>query len=362
MDKNKITLNQYMFIVFSCMLGVGILALASSLCKTAQQNGWIAIFIGGLYPLFILISAAFIDKKTNHASYWDYSKKIYGNILTKLFAIIFFLFFMTIFSSITSGYANVLKISIMTFLDRAYIILPCLILIAFISLAGIQMVGRACEFYFYVTLPLLVLTFFLIPSGSITNIQPIYFSFSDIAKSTPNTFYAFSGCEISFFIIHKIITTPKNNKMNTKKAGIFAALFVIFIYFSNVFIVILNLGWEVASTLEYPLLYLIQTIEIPIISNFLSIVIFLWSVVILRSLLVYNHITSDIASNITKIDYKKLHVPIFILVNIYVFFMIPEFNRKTIVDLTLPYFVGFSFLWTLITTIMVSKKYRGNKI
>lgn len=356
MGKSKITQNQYMFIVLSSMLAIGILSMASDLCKTAKQNGWIPILIGALYPLFVLITASIIDNKTNHASFWEFSNKIYGKKLTYIFSIVFLFYFLTIFSSIISGFSHVLIISITPFFEPSYIILPCLILIAFISLSGIKMVGRMCEFYFYITLPLLIITLCVIPTGSITNIKPIDISLSEMSSSIKSTFYAFSGCEISYFIISNI----SNNK-NTKKAGIITCLIILSIYIFNVFMVIYALGWELTSKLDFPLLYVIQSIEIPIISNFMSIVIFLWSAIVLKSLLTYSYTTSKILSNLINQDYKKVVFIVLALVYIYTFFMIPQYNRKLLIDTTMPYFIGFTFIWALITTIIVSIKYRGVK-
>lgn len=356
MDTNKITQNQYLFIVFSAMLAIGILSMATDLCKTAHQNGWLPIIMGSIYPLYILITASIIDNKTNHANFVDINNKIYGKVLSNIFLLIFFFYFLTILVAIASGYANVLKQTITTFLHPAYIILPTFILITLISLRGLYMVGRICEFYFYLTIPLLIISLFLIPKGSIVNIKPIFISF-DIIKAIPDTFYAFSGCEISFFIISKI-----SNKKNTKKAGIIAASILTFIYLLNVFMVIYNLGWEFTSNLEYPLLYLIQSIEIPILSNFLSIVIFLWSAIVLKSLLTYNYASSEILSKLFKIKYKIANFILLLIALIYIIFMIPEYNRIKLIDMFMPYFISFSFVWALITTILVTIKYRGDKI
>ncbi|WP_027399120.1 GerAB/ArcD/ProY family transporter [Anaerovorax odorimutans] len=355
MESNKITQNQYFFIICASLIGVGILSLPADLCNAAQQNGWISVIISTSYPIFIVITASIIDNKTNHASYLVISNKIYGKVLTYIFTLIFFSYFLTILSGVTSGYANVLMETITLFLHPIYIIIPTLILIIYASLHGLKTVGRICEFYFYITLPLLILSFVLIGRGTFINVSPLKFSF-DIIKATPDTFYAFSGCEICYFIISKI-----TNKSNTKKAGIIAVLLISLIYLINVFMVIYNLGWELTSKLEVPLLYLIQTIEVPIISNFLSIVMFLWSFIVFKCILTYQYTCSDIISNLFKIDYKKANFVLFAIALIYIYFMIPEYKRRELIGFLMPCFVVFSFLWALITTILVSIKFRGVK-
>ncbi|PAB59136.1 GerAB/ArcD/ProY family transporter [Anaeromicrobium sediminis] len=356
MRKNKITQNQYIFIVISSMIGVGILSVASDLCKVAYQQGWISIFIGGLYPACIVITAAIIDNKTNHASFFHVNNKIYGKILSRIFTLIFLLYFLTIFVAIISGFTNILRETITRFLAPTYIILPIFILIPLISMCGIYIVGRICEFYFYLTIPLIVIPLFFITKGSIINIKPIFSSFDEILKSTPTGIYAFSGCEISYLIISKI-----SNNSNTKKAGIMAASITTCIYSFGVFITIYYLGWELTSKLEYPLLYLIQAMNIPIISNFTALFLFLWSLIILRTLICISFACGDFFSELIKINYRKANFIFLAIALVYVFFMIPEYNRDMFLGKVIPYFVIFSFAWGLVTTILVVIKFRGGK-
>ncbi|PAB59135.1 GerAB/ArcD/ProY family transporter [Anaeromicrobium sediminis] len=356
MSKNKITQNQYIFIVVSTMIGVGILSMASGLCKTAHQQGWISALIGGLYPIFIVITAAIIGDKTNYTSFFHVNNKIYGKILSYIFTLIFFLYFLTIFVAVTSGFVDVLRQTITRFLSPIYIILPIFILIPLISMCGINMAGRICEFYFYITLPLIFIPLFLIARGSIINIKPIFSSFNEILKATPASFYVFTGCEISYLIISNI-----SNKSNTKKAGIIAALITTGIYTFCVFITIYYLGWELTSRLEYPLLYLIQAMPIPIISNFTAVFLFLWSAIILKTLICMSFAVSYLLSKLVKIDYRKANFMFLPIALIYVFFMIPNYNRKAILDATIPYFFIFFSAWALITTILVSIKFKGSK-
>lgn len=264
--------------------------------------------------------------------------------------------FVTVFSSVLSGFANILTISISAHLKPSFIMFPTLILVTLVGLLGLTMVGRISEFYFYITFPLLVMTIFLLPKGCLTNILPIDLSFKDLFKSIPETFLAFSCSELSFFIIDKI-----TGKKKTFKSAFLISSLLGFIYLLNAFIIIYTLGFELTSSLEFPLLYVIQAIEIPIISNFLSIVFLLWSLLVLKCMLTYSYVTGEILSKITKISYKKACIIVSILVLIFSYFMIPNFNRKLIVDKLLTFFVAFSLLWTILTVILVSIKYRGKR-
>lgn len=356
MVKNKITQNQYTFIIFSSILAVGILSMASGLCKNAKQNGWIALFVGTLHPIIMLFCSIIIDKKTNHASIFETSKKIYGKILSYIFFSVFLLYFITILAGVLSGFTNILRITIATYLSPLHIMIPTIIIVLLISFLGVTMVGRISEFYFYITIPLVIIVFLLIPKGCISNVMPISLSLNELIKALPATLLAFAGSELSFFLIDKI-----TGKRKPIRSAIFIIITICLIYVSNVFMIIYTLGWEVTSVLYYPLLFVIQTIEIPILSDFLSLVLLLWSILILKCLLTYNYVSSEILSNLTKINYKITCVIISIVGIIFTFFMIPSYNRDFILDKTLPYYVGFSLCWAIITTILVLIKYKEKK-
>lgn len=356
MRKNKITQNQYIFIVISSMIGIRILSLPSDVCRIAHQQGWITTLVGGLYPFFVVITASIIDNKTNHTSFWDVNKKIYGKILSHVFFFIFFLYFLTLFSSVIAEFTSVLRQTITSFLSPIYIILPILILIPLISMCGIYMVGRVCEFYFFLILPLIVVPLFFITKGSIVNVQPIFSSFNEIIKATTASLFAFGGCEISYFIIGNI-----SNKKNTKKAGMIASITTIGIYTLPTFMTIYYLGWELTSKLKYPIAYGAQAIPIPLISNFAAVFLFIWSIAILRVLVTESYMISFLLSKLVKVNYRKANFIFLPLALIYVFFVIPDQNRHEFLWNVLPLFIGFSFIWGLTTAILVSIRFRGEK-
>ncbi|QOR35973.1 GerAB/ArcD/ProY family transporter [Clostridium sp. 'deep sea'] len=355
MSKNEITHNQYMYIIFSSMLGVGVLSLASNLCKYGKQTGWLTIIIAFLYPTAIICFSSYIHKKTK-TNFYTMCSNIYGKFLTVVFALIFFLFILTIYVGVLSGFTNVLKITIADAISPFLIILPALILTSFVAMNGVYMIARICEFYFFVTIPLLFIPLFILPKGTMLNIMPLKMSIEQMIKTIPESLYAFTGCEISYFIINKV-----SNKEKSFRSGIIAVLSITFVYLFTTFVATYYFGWQVASKLEYPLLYMMRDVNLPIVSNFLAIVIFLWSAIILRILVVHSYICTSIITKVTKLKQNYASWCFSIIAFVCILFFIPEFNRKTMLDTVIPYFVLFSLVWGSITAIIVKIKYRGNK-
>ncbi|SHF48665.1 GerAB/ArcD/ProY family transporter [Caloramator proteoclasticus] len=77
MNKNNtITRNQYFFVIQSAMIGIGVISLAAGVTKKAQQSGWIAIIIAGIYPILCVILSYEIYKNLNLNYSWNLFKRV----------------------------------------------------------------------------------------------------------------------------------------------------------------------------------------------------------------------------------------------------------------------------------------------
>ena len=79
---NKITRRQYIAILLSSLIGIGILSLPSEVCRIAKQDGWISVALGGLFPLYLLFTASYIHTKMNYEDFANIAKKLYGKYLS----------------------------------------------------------------------------------------------------------------------------------------------------------------------------------------------------------------------------------------------------------------------------------------
>lgn len=356
MNKDKITQNQYIFIIVGNMIGIGIAFLGSAGAHVAHQDAWISTLLCGIYPIIIVITASVIDKKSNHDDFWKMLKKVYGRILAFVILFIFFVYYITIFTSAISGFVNVLTHTITNFLPSYYIIVPCLFVITLITMSGLYMVGRTCEFYFYFTILFVLLLLFILPKGSILNIQPIFHSPKKISSGIVENFTQYSLVEISFITISRI-----SNPKNTAKAGVKACLITTIIYTFVVFLEIYYLGWELTSRVDFPLFYMIGTISFPIISNLTSIFTFLWGLIVFKKLTCSSFFVSYCLSSFSGLSYKKACILSSCLVLICSYFMISEHNRIYITETYIKYFVTFSIIFGLVTSLLVPIRYRSKK-
>lgn len=345
---NKITENQYRSIVEGSMIAVEILTLSRGVSRSAYHEGWISVILGGIYPLIVVLLAAFISKKVNGCSFEKINDKIYGKFLSKIILVGFSAKFTFYGASILSGFTNVSKIVIIPFISP-YVILAVLFFITlYTTINGLTLVGRLCELVSYLLILLVIMMNSLLFEGHIINVKPLFSSFKNIISAVPNSLFSYTGVEISYIIIHFI-----TNKSNPKKAGLKAVLFIVFTYASNVFVIIYCLGWEITSKNSYPILFLASILEIPIIENLRTTLMVMWSFVIFRILACDFFAAAYSLSKAFNMKYKASLIITLILGLIGSVFMMPEYNRADILDKVTPYTMGFGILWGVITSIII---------
>lgn len=342
--------------IIGTMIGIGIGFLGSSGAAVAHQDSWISTLVSGIYPIIIVITAFIIDKKTNHDDFWIMLKKVYGTLIACIILLVFLVYFLTIMTSVVAGFSNNLTQTISSFLSPYRIIIPCLLVSTIITMSGLNVVGRISEFYFYLTVVFILSLVFLIPEGSMLNIQPILHSPEKIPKGMLENLTQYCLVEISFIIISKI-----SNRKHILRAGIIACLITIAIYTFVSFIVIYSLGWELASRIDFPLFYIIGTMSFPIFSNLTSLFTFFWGLIVLKTIVCSNYLVSYCISSFSGLSHKISVIISSCLILIYSYFMISEHNRLDIVGTYLKYFIAFSLIFGIVTAILVQIRYRSKE-
>ncbi|KRQ87911.1 Spore germination protein YndE [Caloramator mitchellensis] len=355
-NNNQITKNQYMFIVQNSMIGVGILSLASGVCKDAQQSGWISVLIGGIYPLYLTIAASIIYKNLYFNEFLEINRRIYGKFLSYIFVIFFLVNFILFETFVLSGFANVLVFSTVKFLSPLTVIILTIVLSYFTVNQGLTTVGRLAELMFYLTIFILIIPLYFINKGDTTNILPLFSSFNSILKAVPSTFFSYSGVEICFLVIPFVTDTKK-----VLSSGIIGSIFTIALYTITVLFTINYCGWRLTSKLHYPLLYLVSGAELSVLSNFEPLFLFLWGNKIFQTLAVGNFGMSYTMSQITKIPLQRCSLYLSLLVIFISTMLVPEYNRSNIIDKAMPVLVVIILIWTTITLFLSFFK-RGAKV
>ncbi|EJO5348463.1 endospore germination permease [Clostridium botulinum] len=351
-ENNVLTTSEATLMIAGSMIGIGILSLPSNLTKIAENDGWMGVIIGSLYPFYMVICALLIFKDSSYqnTNIIEISKNYFGKILGGLLAIIFTFQFFAYIIITTGNIGNMLRTYLILFLEQYKLTIPILLISVYTAYKGVRALGRINEIIFYASIPLILLTVLALKQGSILNVQPILgTSFSNIFKSSLESVYSLVGIEIIFLIVPLMKEKSKIKSCFLKSTSI-----IVFLYVWLSFISIYYLGPDVAKNLYWPTLSLAETISIPGISNFKFVFIFLWSSIVFKTIANQNYFLYYSLSSI----FKKINPTIFyILVFLFSTIIVSRLDsfillRKINNGVSIFYLI---FNVTFITTITIIK-------
>lgn len=354
---NKITQRQYIAILLSSLIGIGILSLPSVVCRIAKQDGWVSAALGGLFPFYLLVTASYIQKKMNYEDFANITKKLYGKYLSCLIFIIISISLLIYQISIISSYTNIMKSSIGEFVPKVVIVGMITFLTINTSKNGLTIIGRLSEISIYFVIPLLLLPIIFISKGSITNVQPFFSSGKDILFGSAKGVLAYTGPEIAFIILPFI-----TNKKKPYKSAVIVTSIIVFLYTFTVFIAIYYLGWQLTSKIDFPLLFMYELIEVPILADSKALFILIWSITIFITSNIEQFSLCYYGSKIFNCEYKKVSYIISIL--IFTLSSYSTYNddfKIKFLDPSLPYLCLFITIFATISSILVILKIRGEK-
>ncbi|NFU11542.1 spore gernimation protein, partial [Clostridium sporogenes] len=311
-SNSVLTTNQTMVIIVGSMIGIGILSLPTDLTKIAENDGWIAVVIGSLYPFYMVLCAILIFKDSyyHNTNIVEISKNYFGKILGSVFSFVFAFQFFIYMIITTASMSNLLRVHLVLFLEQYKLAIPILLISVYAASKGIGSLGRINEIIFYSAIPLILITFVAIKQGDIINIQPILGTpFPFILKASIETVYSFLGIEIIFLIVPLM-----KYKNKIKSSFLKSILIVIIVYIWLNFISIYYLGPDVAKNLYWPTLSIAETIYVPGISDFKFVFLSLWISIIIQTIANQNYFFYySLTIIFKKINSNIIYIIVFIL-------------------------------------------------
>ncbi|MFS0605496.1 GerAB/ArcD/ProY family transporter [Peribacillus frigoritolerans] len=260
MEKANISGYQLFVLIFLFEMGS---ALLVPLAGEAKQAAWLVVLIAmiGGFILFFIYYGLFQYYPDQLLT--EFVRNILGNFLGRIVAFLYILYFIYLSARVLRDFGD-------TLLTFAYPNIPLfvanaafILVVVYTVRKGIEVVTRTGELFFVLE-NLLLMTFFLliIASGMIhlNNLKPIFeISGTEMVKMafTKTVFFPF-GEIIAFSMIFPYL----NEHKRLKKIGIWSlatsGLFLAVIMAVNVSV----LGVDLTTRSQYPLLTLIQSIEV----------------------------------------------------------------------------------------------------
>jgi spore germination protein len=307
-SNNMITPNQFMFMLIGSMIAAGILSLPNDVVEYAKQDGWISVFIGVLYPLYVIVMAGLIQKKFPNQNILFVNKKCFGKIIGTVFNTFLLLFFLLYLTAEITGLTNINRTVIMNFLSPMKIYIVITFLGAYSVYSGLKVLGRINETIFFLTLLMSLLFVVGIIKGSYLNVLPVFGSgMTNIAKSSVKSSYQYAGMEI-YLLIYPYVLGNGNKQKLAFKAAFITAL----IYSWLTFVTIYSLGVNLIPKCLVSVPFVLKFLEIPVVNNFRFVFMSLWSLIVINLISNYYYgVITSLNSLLPKIDAKKICIIIY---------------------------------------------------
>ena len=351
---NDITPSELTFILIGSMIGVGILALPNDLVPISQQDSWISAFIGALYPLYMVIIAAFLCKCQPQKNILVLSKKCFGKFIGSILNFIFLLYFLVLFSATAFKICMIKGTLIVNFLSFQKILIVVIALAGYAAIKGLKVLGRINQLMFLLTIILSVILMAALFEGSSLNVFPILGSgVLNIIMASKQSVFAYAGVEI-IFLLYPFVT----DKTKIMKSSIKSVLITAIIYCWITFITIYYIGIDIIPKVQWSVNMVPKTIEIPVINNFRFIFIIIWALIICKTISNYYFAIALILKEFfKKIKIDKIIYAIFPLL-VYISFIYENTVRVTdFLNYIIPRYTLFNITYvTIIALIIYLKK------
>ncbi|MDM5307910.1 GerAB/ArcD/ProY family transporter [Peribacillus frigoritolerans] len=260
MEKANISGYQLFVLIFLFEMGS---ALLVPLAGEAKQAAWLVILIAmlGGFLLFFIYYGLFQYYPDQLLT--EFVRSILGNFLGRIVAFLYILYFIYLAARVLRDFGD-------TLLTFAYPHIPLfvanaafILVVVYTVRKGVEVLTRTGELFFVLE-NLLLMTFFLliVASGMIhlNNLKPVIeMSVTGMVKMafTKTIFFPF-GEIISFLMIFPYLNEPKRLKKIGISSIAAAGIFLAIIMAMNIAV----LGVDLTTRSQYPLLSLIQSIEV----------------------------------------------------------------------------------------------------
>lgn len=350
--KGILTESQFVFLIVGFVLGPGFIQLPRLIVHTAKQDAWISAIIALIYPLYIVIISLYIIKRCPKENIFAILKKYFGKLLGTILSIIFCLQFPIILVSIFADISKVLLSYISEFLSPLKIGILLTSVACYGAFMGIKTIGKVNKYIFFIGLFIVSLSAYALFDGTILHLQPVFGSgFKNIMLGTIPTTYYYQGFE-TLLIFHVYVGNYKKIKSASYKTlAITAAVWV-----WTVFISIYNMGTNLVRRANWPLMNVFESINIPIITNFIYFFMIAWSFIGLTSMTNYYYMNAHAIENLTKIQFKKIIFAIYPLVILAGILFLNISIKEKLLGIISPFYVIFNCVFIAITALLIGFK------
>lgn len=338
------------YIIVGIIVGSGIISLPGGMVRLAYQDGWIAAFLGVIYPIYIVIAAYIINKKHENETIMTVSTKYLGKYFGGILNLVFLLQFIIYGVLVTGSNTNMVKVYNIWFMKSSQIVLIFVLLSGYAAYNGLETLAKINRITFYIIILVVLASVSVFRvSKSLVNIKPIMqVDYMTLIKSSKESFFNYGNIEIVL-----IVSAYVKEKKYILKDSIFAVLLVSLIYTWVVFITTIYLGPDIVPKYLWPYVLTLQAVKISLFNDLKFFLGLLWIIINFKTVAGEIYCAVEIVESMNKkYDRKKVTIILSSFLFLALLFK-NEVERRKIVDLIIPKITYFNILYTTLILILV---------
>ena len=258
MNKEVISGNQLIALVFTFLIATATLFLPAFVTKNAGQDGWIAPLVAGLIGIIVVIVVTTLGLRFPKLTLIEYSEIILGNWLGKLVGLIFIVFYIHLTAIIISEISTTISSTILTDTPIKVITFILFIITAYGVKKGLEVITRINILILMVTyLAMFICLALLLKDMNIELLTPVLSNgiIPILKDSVPVT--GWFGEIVSIAFLMPFINKPEETRICSIWGIIWASVTLSFF----VALVIMVFGAKLSSNLTFPTLEAVRIIN-----------------------------------------------------------------------------------------------------
>ncbi|REE81269.1 spore germination protein (amino acid permease) [Paenibacillus taihuensis] len=276
---NRITTLQFILIIHSMQLGVGIISMPKDVADVSGTDGWIAIILGWILSTAASLIIVQVMKKYPDGSIIDliehYFGKWIGKLAMALFAVYFLLYAYLIFDRMVLLTQSWIMQQTQSWVLMLLFVIPAYMLIK----GGVRDIGRFAEITFFASIWMVFVISTLFKDGNWLHLLPVLKEgWLPVIRTVNTTILSFLGFECIFFIYPHL-----EKKQSASKGVIIANTLTMLIYLFITIICFLVFSPDEITFFNDAVISAVKIIEFRFIERFDLLILSIYLMVIAKT-------------------------------------------------------------------------------
>lgn len=221
--KDYLTNREISFVIFSIVVGYGVINLPKNVAESAGTGGWLSILIGAAIAAIFAYIITYLGYIHKNKTIYEYCELLTGKVIAYIFIIIYIVYYFMFFTMVTRMASETIKLTILLKTPVWALTLVFLLTVYYAVIKKLRIIARICEIYGLIIMITAIAVYILIFSqGELINIKPFFVveNIPTYLKATIVTVFPFIGFEILTII-------PFHKEENNKKIFKYTTLIII---------------------------------------------------------------------------------------------------------------------------------------